>query len=65
MKKQEFKVTLNIKAEIESSGKPFLTETRVKRQIEKFLKGRSMTEGLACHGTAEIAVTDVIEYGKY
>lgn len=61
MKKQTFRVVLTVKAEVESSGKPYLTEARVKRQIEKFLKHHHITDGLACHGKATMEVVDVIE----
>jgi hypothetical protein len=61
MKKQTFRITVRVEAEVEASGKPYLTEARVKSQIEKFLKNRGITEGLPCHGEATIRVTDCIE----
>ena len=64
MKKQTFRVTIRVEAEVESSGKPFLTENRVKTQISKFLAARNITDGLPCHGTSTIVVTDVIEDGQ-
>ena len=59
--KQEFHVILKIRCDIESGDKPYLTEARVKSQITKFLRNRSMSEGLPCHGTSEIVVVEVIE----
>lgn len=64
MKKQSFRITVRLNAEVESGNKPYLTEARVKKQIAKFLSTRSITEGLPCHGVSEITVTDVIEDSK-
>lgn len=61
MAKQSFRVIIRVDTDVEITGKPYLTEARVKKQIEKFLKGRRMTEGLPCHGESEIRVVDVIE----
>lgn len=60
---QEFRITVRLKAKV-STGigeHKYLTEERVRRQVEKFLKMRSITEGLPCHGQSEFHVTDVIE----
>ena len=61
MKAQSFQVTIRISAQVESAGKPYLTEHRVKTQIEKFLKHHDITDGLPCHGAATMRVTNVIE----
>lgn len=61
MKEQSFRVTIRVSGRLGSKGKSYLTEARVKRQIEKFLRGRSITEGLPCHGKNPIVVTDVLE----
>lgn len=61
MTQQTFHVILRITANVESSGKPYLTETRVRRQIEKFLKPHRMCDGLPCHGSSTIQVAEVIE----
>jgi hypothetical protein len=60
MKEQVFSVRVKVVAKVESGGKPYLTEARVKKQIEKFLR-QSITEGLPCNGTGTITVTEVIE----
>lgn len=57
MAKQEFYVTMNIVTDIE----PPMTEATVRKQLEKFLKGRSLTEGLAMHGKFTIRVINVAE----
>lgn len=64
MAKQKFRITIRLDADVESSGKPYLTEARVKKQVEKFLKDRDITYGLPCHGTGEFRVTDVIDCTK-
>lgn len=61
MKKQSFRVTIRVNTEVESQRKPYLTEKHVMKQIQKFLDSHSITQGLPCHGTAEMKVTDVIE----
>ena len=57
---QSFRVTVQINARVESAGKPYLTEQRSNTQIERFLSYNHITNGLPCHGDAEMIVTDVI-----
>ena len=57
---QSFRVTVQINARVESAGKPYLTEQRIKTQIERFLSYNHITNGLPCHGDAEMIITDVI-----
>lgn len=64
MKKQTFKVYVRVEAEVESQDKPYLTEARVKNQIQRFLKGHSIVEDLPCHGESSITVTECIEDTK-
>lgn len=59
--KQEFKVTVRVKTDVEVDGKKYLTEKRVGDQLRRFLHNRSIAEGLPCHGTSEFLVTDVLE----
>lgn len=61
MPKQIFRITIRVEAEVESSGKPYLTENRVQTQITKFLRTRQITDGLLCHGSSIITVTDCID----
>lgn len=61
MPKQSFRVVVKVEAEVESAGKPYLTEHRVKTQIQKFLDRHKITDGLPCHGTATMRIVDVIE----
>lgn len=63
--KQQFRVIVRVEADVSSSKmKLYLTEGRVKLQVEKFLKGRSITEGLPCHGTSEFRVTECREFNE-
>lgn len=60
MTTQTFRVVIRVDAEVESAGKLYLTEHRVKTQLQKFLKHHQITDGLPCHGTATMQVVDVI-----
>ena len=64
MKKQTFLVRLRIETEIESGGKPYMTEACVKGQVQKLVRDACLTRGLPCHGSSKIVVSEVIESTK-
>ena len=62
MKRQDFLVSIRIKASVEQGiNIPYLTEARVRKQMEKFLADHHITDGLPCHGEATMRVTEVQE----
>ena len=61
MKEQTFRISVTLRALVESGNSPYLTEAIVRKQVEKFLSFHCIVEGLPCHGGSQFTVESVEE----